>query len=904
MNRSSDRKLWGLVSLLTLASLLVPATAGAWEWPWQHNDPSKNVELRDIVESPRAYLGRRLTFTCRFAMQGKLFKQFNTPFSSRRHTNFSAWIPDAELWMAEERRAVVPTFYVPNEASELIRELQDYDRYELITVTVVIRNDYASLPWMEVEAMAPVADGANVISERMLTHVRNGLDLQSKGQHSNAVEQLEYAVQAGLPPAYRDRVHGALGESYFALKDMEKALGSYGRAILADSEDPELYLRRAEVNLELAHSTAAIDDCESSLALSADYPEVYALMGEAYGQMGKTTKALKLVDMTASTPGLSAEQKAKAEVHRARVYVSAERYTEAVTAYARAMGENSPLAATAWLRKEIGGLYEQRYRATGDAELLDEAIREYGNANVITGNTDAEALFLLAQAKFEKVRAASGTNLQEVVDILKQLNSVDPAYLPAKLLEGRIAMLQKRPEDAARIFRDIVRENPLDADAHRSLAKMYEQSGQLEDAVSVYAKATELDAMDVDAWGKQAELNEKLGRFEAARHAYSVLAGLRPEETLYRYQLGRLCLALDDYQGAVQSSRMAAGQGPQGEAARYNLAIALWAQGNLRDAEMELAALLRENPSHTEAQAARAHLMADLNMDLQAASRLAQDALAADGANPVYQDVMAWVQYRRGEVDAALELLEGLAPAQRSRATWYHLGVIYHNSGRYEEAVEALQKARTPLRQGELKGIAEQYMKRASELLPEAMKDERANRRLAAMAPVTVEEGAPEDLAPVATQAAEEEAVDSEASSFVAETAAVAPEAPAESAVAGQEAVSVESLPVPAETAEETPDLPEEDAEAFESDWFSANDAGALDPVAVDELREAAERDQKAVMTVVRSWRVDDGAEATGAPEGTARAPQNVAAMQGPEFDDDATGTANKADTVLPEWAY
>ncbi|MFW5856389.1 MAG: tetratricopeptide repeat protein, partial [Planctomycetota bacterium] len=576
-HRSRTLCSWALLAALVIVCTARPAAA----WPWEQREQPK-VDLRHVQEAPHTYRGRTIRFDCRFINRGQLYKRLNTRFNERQFDNFAVWPAKASLWQTAERRAVVPTLYIPVGNRKLIEFMQDLKRYDLLTVVAVVRNDYAGLPWLEVLTMEQNTDPAERLAERTLTHIRHGVTLQDGGKDLLAVEQFDLAIDGGLPSVYRPTVHQHLGECYLALDRIDEAADAYATAIAADPEDAALYIGRARVNLRRGQPDAVVADCEAALALTAEYPIVHAILGEAKAMQGQIAEGLRLCELTAFAPDASPEVKARAEVHKARIYADGQRYTEAVGAYARAIGENTPLAAVAWLRKEIGEFYEARFDETGNVEYLEEAIREYTNARVISRRQDAAGLTMLAEAFFKHAQATSG-GYEEALEALQQAETASPGYVPARLLAGRIALLQGDLAEAERIFSAVSREHPNDPEAQLLMARAYEKSGEADKALLTYQRVTEAAPANVDAWVRIADLAETLGQTGLARDAYARLGDLVPDEPLYAFQLGRLSLAVDDYRTAASASRKAVADGPRGERARMNLATALHALGDIRE---------------------------------------------------------------------------------------------------------------------------------------------------------------------------------------------------------------------------------------------------------------------------------------------------------------------------------
>ncbi len=81
---------------------------------------------------------------------------------------------------------------------------------------------------------------------------------------------------------------------------------------------------------------------------------------------------------------------------------------------------------------------------------------------------------------------------------------------------------------------------------------------------------------------------------------------------------------------------------------------------------------------------------ADLNRAMELSERL------KGHANPAYLDTLGWVYYRRGDVEAAVPVLESAArEAPDSPLLSYHLGMAYYQKGDHQAARRHLEKAVT-----------------------------------------------------------------------------------------------------------------------------------------------------------------------------------------------------------------
>ena len=80
--------------------LLLSGTAlGGW---WDDVGDAETVKLEDVIESPRAYKGKEITFTCTFHRVSKIFNPYYTRFVPENYLNFAVWSNSSRLWKKED----------------------------------------------------------------------------------------------------------------------------------------------------------------------------------------------------------------------------------------------------------------------------------------------------------------------------------------------------------------------------------------------------------------------------------------------------------------------------------------------------------------------------------------------------------------------------------------------------------------------------------------------------------------------------------------------------------------------------------------------------------------------------------------------------------------------------------
>jgi tetratricopeptide (TPR) repeat protein len=91
------------------------------------------------------------------------------------------------------------------------------------------------------------------------------------------------------------------------------------------------------------------------------------------------------------------------------------------------------------------------------------------------------------------------------------------------------------------------------------------------------------------------------------------------------------------------------------------------------------------------------YMWAEQNIHLDEAEDAVKRALQLDPDNGAYLDSMAWVEYRQGKYDQALEHLKRAVEnlPREDAVVFEHLGDVYLKLNRMSQALEAWQKAKT-----------------------------------------------------------------------------------------------------------------------------------------------------------------------------------------------------------------
>lgn len=126
--------------------------------------------------------------------------------------------------------------------------------------------------------------------------------------------------------------------------------------------------------------------------------------------------------------------------------------------------------------------------------------------------------------------------------------------------------------------------------------------------------------------------------------------------------------------------------------AHFRRAALLLNHGRVSEAEAELAAALRADPSHTAARQAYVALALE-QQRIGVAHRLLQEGLALNPEQPAFAVALARIHVGQREHAAALEVLDRAGPATANADFQAMRAAVLQRLGRHGEAVEAYQAA-------------------------------------------------------------------------------------------------------------------------------------------------------------------------------------------------------------------
>ena len=292
---------------------------------------------------------------------------------------------------------------------------------------------------------------------------------------------------------------------------------------------------------------------------------------------------------------------------------------------------------------------------------------------------------------------------QRYAEAALQLESVTlekPDYLPAWLIRGALELQDGKTaaaEHSLRRYVELAVAQPAASrrpETNRGLVQAYLSLAQIAERKKDFAQADDwLQRIEnpedlLKAQMHRATLLARQGKLEEARQ----LVRSQPERS---EQDARLKVAAEvellrdnkQYQSAYDVLAEAVKRRPDDFELVYDMAMMAEKLGNLEEMERLLRLVIAGKPEYQHAYNALGFSLSERNTRLNEARQLILKALELAPGDPFITDSLAWVEYRGGNLEHALHLLQEAFKARPDAEIAAHMGEVLWTMGRRDEAV-------------------------------------------------------------------------------------------------------------------------------------------------------------------------------------------------------------------------
>ena len=505
-----------------------------------------------------------------------------------------------------------------------------------------------------------------------LAHFAEGIDFEEDGEMEKALEayrqvlnvdpgQVELAVRVAALLTRDDdypsaidvlkdavKVHPKAPEPYLELsfiyakylKKGDQAIEFANKAIALDPQKIDGYQRLFEIYLTAGDEKRALETLDRAAKMPNDDPTFWARLGRLYGSVILKPDAKPNPEQTARLNDVFEKAAAKGQDNAAVLkevgdyFASTQQIKEALPFYLRVL-ELQPDDANVREKLATGFvLTNQRARAVETLEaIIQEHPEKYQSYELLAQLHDDEGRALVRANQTDPANA----EFKKAAQNYEQSLLINPNHAGTYLRLAELLLVPlKQSERAVSVLIEGRRRYPDAPEFAYYLAIALRESKKAKDAVIMFEEALNE--------AQNAEADFLKPRFYVEYGAAAQEAGL--------------------YDKAAELFHKAIAMDPANAAEPYNYLGYMWAEQN----------------SH-----------------LDEAEDAIKRALQLDPENGAYLDSMAWVEYRQGKYDQALENLKrAIENLPREDAVVFeHLGDVYLKLNRVSQALESWQKAKT-----------------------------------------------------------------------------------------------------------------------------------------------------------------------------------------------------------------
>ena len=466
-----------------------------------------------------------------------------------------------------------------------------------------------------------------------------------------------------VEPVRENRVESALffaeGRRADQLGESTLALDAYSRALASDPSSRQAALAKAAALLDLNRSEEALEVLLSLPASPEDEPERSTLLCLAYiGEKKGEAAWLAQRDALTALAGWQVEDPARLA-----------RVSEGLL--------RSSLSLSRKSRREIA------------ASVLPAFIRAADLDPSLTGVALRAAEIALA-----------ADDLPTSIRFLREFVEARPEEIPLREQLAALLLLNRQPEEADTILREVERDRPGRSNLYPVLANLYDELN--------LAGRSEIYRVLALHWSRPPALNDIL------RLALLQLRESQPRRAFATVEYGSgfypdsLQLLLVQGMAQKAQSRMAEAAATFAKVERlaqkkpelldagfyFEFGAALEQAGQPFRSEAALRRAIALNPDHHQALNYLGYMWAERGRNLQEAKILIDRALALDPNNPAYLDSLAWALFKMGDAVSAEPLMvRALRQVPDDPILLEHYADILATLGRKPEAVENYRKA-------------------------------------------------------------------------------------------------------------------------------------------------------------------------------------------------------------------
>jgi tetratricopeptide (TPR) repeat protein len=529
------------------------------------------------------------------------------------------------------------------------------------------------------------------------------------GQTDEAKQVLEQVIaQEGVEPAgLRARVQLA---QILASEDVQSPrIGKLLDEVLEENpRDNAALLMKGKLDLQQENYVDAIGDFRSVLKDQPDSPEVLRLLAAAHLANGDRELARDTMSRAIdANPGDN-----DLRLSMARLLVQDDKPDEALEQIDEVLKRDQYHEAALAMKYELLG-------RKGDVAGMEEVAR------LMQAGAPEKEEGYIREARLRLVQ----NDFDAALEIVNNLLDKDPESVPALLTKSDALAAQKKYGEAIEVADKLIEVQPDKPEGYYRKARLLQEQGDIDASLKYYDLAidkapqservlAEFTEMGISN-GKSEEVKARLQNliesnpdhpsangligllyanekeFARAEEAFARQIQITPDQAAPYSRLAQSRLAQGDMEGAIAAFNTGLKALPDNPQLLIGLAGLRERQGDFEAAIALYEKVLEKQPENAVSINNLAALLSDHRTDAASLEKAAELAQKLEKTHqPAFLDTAAWVYYRKGNYDKAMEVLKRVVKeAPQVPVFQYHLGMTYFQKGDKAAAKEHLTQA-------------------------------------------------------------------------------------------------------------------------------------------------------------------------------------------------------------------